>query len=388
MSLTLLNRIALVLAFAGMFVAGVLSLGHLLHIVPPCGASAGCQTVQNHPSSVWFGVLPVAYVGFGAYLALALLAWTRSQRGIEVSARSVSIGYVLATVGAVTSMGLTFYALTVIRATCLWCIASAVIMLLTLGVYALLAQRLAAFEKSSSQPVEPAAPQRSNETPLAVALGLTVLVSVSMMGFTMSENAKKTSVDLVAVSKMTGADFAPASMHAIGPDNPAVTVVEFGDLMCAACRTSYPELHKLQQKFPKTLKIGFRHYPLYENPEHFLSLPAAFIAEYASETGKYWQYLDMVYAGDENPADMEALYGMAEALGLNLDELRRRIEDENDPIYARIQTDLKACNTAGFMETPTFVVVDAKGNFEIANIRTLNDVLMGGRFKPLLEGKG
>lgn len=387
MSLTLLNRITLVLSFAGMFVAGVLSLGHLLKIVPPCGASAGCQTVQNHPSSVWFGVLPVAYVGFGAYLVLAALAWNRSRHGVEASAKSVTLGYMLATIGSVTSMGLTFYALTVIKATCLWCIASAIIMLALLGVYALLAQRLAAFEKLA-EPAEPAASQRSNETPLAVALALAVMVSVGMVGFTMSEKAKKTSVDLVAIAKMSGADFAPASMHAIGPDKPAVTVVEFGDLMCAACRTSYPELHKLQQKFPKTLKIGFRHYPLYENPEHFLSLPAAFIAEFASETGKYWQFLDMVYAGEENPADMEALYGMAQALGLNVTELRTRIEDDKDPIYERIQADLEACNTAGFMETPTFVVVDADGHFEIANIRTLNDVLMGGRFKPLLEGKG
>ncbi len=380
MSSTLLNRITLVLAFAGLFVAGVLSLGPLLNIVVPCGVSAGCETVQNHPSSTWFGV-HVAYVGFAGYALLAVLAWMRSRRGVEASAKLVGVGYVVAAAGAVTSVGLTLYALTVIRATCVWCLASAVIMLATLVVYALLAQRAAGFEA----PV-PASPAK--DTPLLAGLAIALVVSLTMMGVGMLKQAGKTAYDRVAVSKLKAEDFAPTTMHAIGPERAAVTVVEFGDLMCAACRTSYPELHKLQQKFPRTLRIAFRHYPLYDKPEHFLSLPAAFIAEYAAETGKFWQFLDVVYGGEASPSQMEELYGMAQSLGLDLDKLRTRIEDANDPVYARIQADLRACNNAGFMETPTFVVIDDEGHFEIANVRTLNEVLMGGRFKPLLEGPG
>lgn len=47
---------ALAAAFAGLFIAAVLSAGHLLDLPVPCGRSRGCLAVALHPSSKVLGV--------------------------------------------------------------------------------------------------------------------------------------------------------------------------------------------------------------------------------------------------------------------------------------------------------------------------------------------
>jgi len=389
MNLTRLNRIALLLAFAGLFVAGVLSLAHVLKIDPPCGPSGDCGAVTNHASSKWF-TIPVAYFGFGAYLTLAFLAVLRAIQGVERNPRLVTIGYLVSAAGTLISMFLTAYALFVIRATCLWCVASAGIMMATLVVHAVMAQRLASVEAPRAS--EPPAPAVA-ANPKAVAfdirffagLGLALVLSLGMMGRSMDSKARITIIDPKAVKKYSPADFAPVGAHSLGPADAPVTIVEFADLMCSACRKAHGGMHALLEEYPTTLRLVFRHYPFYQDPEHQLSLPAAFIAESAAQTGKFWQYLDMVYGGEDAPQNSEELFGMASAINLDVPEIRRRMSDENDPIYDRIMSDLKIANGCGFMETPTFVVIANNGEIAFANARTLSGLLGGPAYQRLLR---
>ena len=47
----LLNQISLILSFVGIFVSGVLSLGHFLARSIPCGEGGGCDIVASNPAA-------------------------------------------------------------------------------------------------------------------------------------------------------------------------------------------------------------------------------------------------------------------------------------------------------------------------------------------------
>src|SRR6266496_3631924 len=113
---------ASLVAFGGLLAAGVLSAGHILNLPVPCGSDSGCVAVASDPSSRFAGI-PIAFFGVVAYIAiLFLLAYLDKVRWARVALVA------LTGIGTVLSVRLLFYAHFVIRATCYWCVASAVAM--------------------------------------------------------------------------------------------------------------------------------------------------------------------------------------------------------------------------------------------------------------------
>ena len=88
----------------------------------PCGSSNGCVAVASDPSSR-FTVIPIAFFGVVAYITILFLLMYLDK------VRWTSVALVALTgVGTILSARLLFYAHFVIRATCYWCVASAVAM--------------------------------------------------------------------------------------------------------------------------------------------------------------------------------------------------------------------------------------------------------------------
>jgi uncharacterized membrane protein len=109
-----------VLALAGLAIAGYLTYVHYAGIKPLCLSSGGCETVQASRYSKLAGV-PVATLGLGGYVVIALSALSRAE-----AARLIGAGAAL--VGFGFSAYLTYRELFTINAICQWCVASAVIM--------------------------------------------------------------------------------------------------------------------------------------------------------------------------------------------------------------------------------------------------------------------
>jgi uncharacterized membrane protein len=113
---------ASLVAFGGLFAAGVLSAGHILKLPVPCGNSSGCVAVASDPSSRFAGI-PIAFFGVVAYIViLCLLMRLDRARWTHFALLAVTGA------GTILSARLLFYAHFVIRATCYWCVASAVAM--------------------------------------------------------------------------------------------------------------------------------------------------------------------------------------------------------------------------------------------------------------------
>ena len=116
------------LAVAGLLVAGYLSYLHLSRSEAICPIG-NCDSVQHSSWSYLFGV-PVAYFGFLTYGAiLGLWLWARFGSGrSERLSGALVLG--IAAFGTAFSAYLTVLELFVIRAVCMWCLASALVMTL------------------------------------------------------------------------------------------------------------------------------------------------------------------------------------------------------------------------------------------------------------------
>lgn len=123
-----LRAAGVVLALLGIGVAGYLTYVHFAGVEPVCvGGGGGCALVQASDQSRLAGV-PVALLGLLSYVGAlgALLAGAGERPRIALA--------FIALVGFGFSVYLTVQSLTVIEATCQWCLASLGVMTLLAGV--------------------------------------------------------------------------------------------------------------------------------------------------------------------------------------------------------------------------------------------------------------
>ena len=125
-----LDAALLILSVAGLGVAIYLTYVETRAVAAVCGPIGDCNAVQSSSYSKLFGVLPVGLLGALGYVAiLAAWLWGRFGAG-RLSDYAPLAVHGMAVFGMLFSIYLTFLELFVIRAVCIWCLSSAVIMAL------------------------------------------------------------------------------------------------------------------------------------------------------------------------------------------------------------------------------------------------------------------
>jgi len=124
------RQIATLLALAGFLLSAYLLLQRMGFMGPLiCGSSGGCETVQASKYSEFLG-LPVAAYGAGGYLGLLIVGFAGLQGRWADSPAPTRLLALLSGIGVLFTIYLTALELFVIHAICLWCVASAVIIVL------------------------------------------------------------------------------------------------------------------------------------------------------------------------------------------------------------------------------------------------------------------
>lgn len=121
------------LAVLGMGIAAYMSFVEVTGAEAVCGPVGDCNAVQQSPYAILFGVLPVGILGLLGYVAL-LTAWGAATWGpttLKPGAWAAAWG--MAWIGTAFSAYLTFLEPFVIGATCVWCISSALVIVLMLA---------------------------------------------------------------------------------------------------------------------------------------------------------------------------------------------------------------------------------------------------------------
>lgn len=136
----------------------------------------------------------------------------------------------------------------------------------------------------------------------------------------------------------------------IGPKSAPVTIVEFFDPSCEACRAFYPGVKQILAAYPKDVRLVMRYLPLHQG-----SAEAIGILEAARAQG----VLEPVMAAllDAQPAwhdgNMAGAWSAAQAAGLNVEKARAMPTAD---INALMNSDMADANTLGVKGTPTFFV--------------------------------
>jgi protein-disulfide isomerase/uncharacterized membrane protein len=335
----------MILAFAGIFVAGFLSLSSYMNVTIPCGISHGCDTVARSPASKFLG-LPVAYYGFLGYLTLAALAVVRSV-SVKYNPLARTLGLLISIVGTLVSFYLIYISIFDIRATCIWCIASATIMTLSFFFHGMLAQS--------------DVPEHLHVRGDRIWIGVLALLAIGGLGMrvvdldTMSKDSVQ---NLDALQNMKTEDAIPKDHpHTMGPLDAPIILVEFGDLMCSHCKDAFNHIKEIMPKTEDKVLFVFRHYPLMQLEGHGKAAEAALVSEVAAEQGKFWPFLEEIYSvEDASKIQDKDLAAMIDALGMDKGKVEDRLKNDKDPIYARVADDKDFGDKIGVHSTPTFVI--------------------------------
>jgi protein-disulfide isomerase len=346
----LYNRILIGLGFTGIFISGALSLAKLMDVVIPCGAGSSCETVTNDPSSMLFGVIPIAYIGFGSYVLLTALAIARSISPASKFVKLTLAGYLIAAVGMLISIGLQFYSIVIIQALCKWCMASAITMTATLILYALMYQT--ASETTAEVLEEVRVAGSKPDFMWRTGLGVVALVALVAQGISLryADHSKGRVLTHLDEAKFP---LIPPDPFVFGDLKAPIKVIEFADLNCPACQKESPKLKDYVRQHQGKICVIFRNCPL---PMHKTSQVAAIIDTYAAEKGKFWDYTMAVMGTKREIKDPNELFGIASTVGLDVDDLKRRMNNTDDALYKRLAVDESAAGAVGVDTTPTFVV--------------------------------
>ena len=142
---------------------------------------------------------------------------------------------------------------------------------------------------------------------------------------------------------------------ATGPLNAPVTVVMFSDFQCSACSATHPVLKRTIAEFPGKVRFVVRDYPLTELHEH--AFRAALAANAARLQGKFFEYIDILYA-NQNALDDASLTKYAASLGLNPKQFELDLNDEK--VAAEVRKDMSDGLSYGVSWTPTIYVNGVK----------------------------
>ena len=139
--------------------------------------------------------------------------------------------------------------------------------------------------------------------------------------------------------------------HFYGNADAAITVVEFGDFQCPACREAEAAAEEVRQQLGNQVRFAYRQFPLTQfHPE---AEKAAEASECAAQQGKFWPAVNFFY-GHQSDLSVPALDNYAGQLGL--DEGRFDACLSSGETAARVQEDVRDARAAGVSSVPTFFI--------------------------------
>ena len=142
-----------------------------------------------------------------------------------------------------------------------------------------------------------------------------------------------------------------AQDHVQGNPDALWTIVEYGDYECPHCGTAYPVVKRLQEYLGDKLRFVFRNFPLQEMHPH--AEHAAETAEFAGESGQFWEMHDLLFENQQSLED-KFLLQFAGELGLSSDKLSESLRERT--FRDHVVSDFRGGVRSGVNGTPTFFI--------------------------------
>lgn len=135
-----------------------------------------------------------------------------------------------------------------------------------------------------------------------------------------------------------------------GVSDDVVTIVEFSDFTCPACRAVQPELTKVLQEMGPRVRLVWRDLPL--GQESPVTIIATLAGRCAKEQGKFWEMHDQLFQAQK--MDIPSLSTLASKIGLNSTTFNTCLS--STPQLQQIQEDLRIADSFNIKASPVFFI--------------------------------
>jgi len=148
-----------------------------------------------------------------------------------------------------------------------------------------------------------------------------------------------------------------------GAANPAILLIEFGDLQCPACRSAQPAIEKLLSEEP-AVKLIFQNYPM-EQLHPWSPQAAAYLDCLARENNdRAWKFISAVYEEQDAINDLDETGGAAArtaklnqiAAAIGVDQSKLVACAASDETKLRVERSKKIGDDAEIRATPTLFI--------------------------------
>ncbi|GGK54433.1 DsbA family protein [Amphritea balenae] len=139
-----------------------------------------------------------------------------------------------------------------------------------------------------------------------------------------------------------------------GPDNAKVTIVEFFDPACEACRAFYPFVKRIMAENPDDIRVVLRYTTFHEGSDVVVRiLEAARLQKLFKPVLEAVLIKQPVWADHGNP-NLSLVWDAVEAAGLNVEQAKKDMQ--SSAITKVLQQDTADVKAVGVEKTPTFFV--------------------------------
>jgi protein-disulfide isomerase len=134
-----------------------------------------------------------------------------------------------------------------------------------------------------------------------------------------------------------------------GPEDAPVTIVEFSDYQCPACRSTHAVVKELKALYGKQVRWIFKDYPLKIHREAF---KAAEAAHCAGDQNKFWEYQEQAFTTPR--LYVGNLVETAGQLGLDKEKFVQCLDGGKYKDY--LEKSIQDAVQAGIDRTPSFII--------------------------------
>jgi len=357
-----LRYLSILLPAVGLAVAGHLSINHFYGLDAACIVGQGCTEVATWAAAN-IKVVPLPYAGLFGYVVLLIMA----LYGL-VAKKDLSLpGLLISGVGTLVSLVLMYISFFVVKATCLYCITSAVVMTGTFIAYLGLRKN----------------PQTGPPTGADTGVVLFAAVGAAIAMFLSNASAMGKLAD---VPDGTIDNYILANPKLYGNRDAEITILEFFSFTCPHCRSTFPQIKEIIDKSNGRARLVMVACPFINRDGspyqgHEFAVPAAAIGQMAHEKGKFFDYVREVFRFETNSLDMNKLQQAAVNVGLDKEEILKRMQNaDKDPAFVALGEEIAMSGELGVELTPTYFVGRKGSRIEVLTMTNVVDVLSGERY--------
>lgn len=137
---------------------------------------------------------------------------------------------------------------------------------------------------------------------------------------------------------------------ALGPENATVTIIEFSDYMCPACKKLHASTSKIRKEYQDRVKWVYKDFPL---RQHKGADRLAEAARCAWEQNKFWEFQDELFNA-ESSLVLSLLPTIAQTLGMNLPQFTKCVDSRK--YMFNVLKDRQDALNANISSTPTLLI--------------------------------